>query len=65
MAEDEVEGSDLSDLEDWTSLRAVEESSGLESESEGEEEEERVAIGKKRHVEIEYETVEPRTKLKA
>jgi hypothetical protein len=66
VAEDEVEESDLSDLEDWTSLRTGEESSFLGSESE---EEEVVAVGKKRtrpHVEIEYETeLEPRTKLKA
>lgn len=68
----DTEDSDLSDLEDWASLQPEEEegegegSSVLESESE---EEERVVLGKKRTrkpvLEIEYETVEPRSKLKA
>ena len=62
VPDDEVEESDLSDLEDWGEGEL---SSELESE-----EEERVVIGKKRtrkpHVEIEYETeLEPRSKLKA
>lgn len=64
VAEDEVEESDLSDLEDWG--RAGEESSGQESESEEEEEREHVVLGRKRSVQIEYETeTEPRAKLKA
>ncbi len=65
VPEDEMEESDVSDLEDWADR---EEPSLLESGED--EEEERVAIGKKRtrrpHVEIEYETeLEPRSKLKA
>lgn len=67
----DTEDSDLSDLEDWASLQPEEEGEGegssvLESESE---EEERVVLGKRRTrkpvLEIEYETVEPRSKLKA
>lgn len=52
--------SDLSDLEDW-------ERTGEEEESESSEEErEAVTVGKKRTVQIEYETeLEPRAKLKA
>ena len=69
IAEEELEESDLSDLEDWTSLRTDEgEVSSVLEESE-EEEAERVVLGRKRtrnpHVEIEYETeLEARTKLK-
>lgn len=70
VAENEIEESDLSDLEDWGESSRAELSSEEESEEEEREEEERVVVGKKRtrkpHVEIEYETeLEPRTKLKA
>ena len=65
VAEDEIEESDLSDLEDWG--RAREEEEGEEEGSESSEEERQsVTIGKKRTVQIEYETeLEPRAKLKA
>lgn len=74
MAEDEIEESDLSDLEDWMGQGAADGGSGESPASEVESggwEEERVVLGKRTrrphaHVEIEYETEpETRTKLKA
>lgn len=72
VADDEIEESDLSDIEDWGSLKMEEDrgesfSSAVESETD---EEERLVIGRKRTrkpvLEIEYETeLEPRAKLKA
>lgn len=65
VAGDEIEESDLSDLEDW-GRTGEEVSSELESESSEEEEREPVVIGKKRTVQIEYETeLQPKAKLKA
>ena len=74
VAEDEIEESDLSDLEDWMGQGAVDRDSGEGPSSEVEsgdwEEEERVVLGKRTkrphaHVEIEYETErESRTKLR-
>lgn len=66
VAGDEIEESDLSDLEDWERTGEEEVSSELESESSEEEEREPVVIGKKRTVQIEYETeLQPKAKLKA
>lgn len=65
----DTEDSDLSDLEDWASLQPEEEEGEGSSVLESESEEERVVLGKRRTrkpvLEIEYETVEPRSKLKA
>ena len=70
MAEDEIEESDLSDLEDWTDRHGGDgEKSPTEVENDEAEsvDQEEVLLGKRKsrpHVEIEYETEEPRTKLK-